>query len=48
MSYIKSQFSNSWTENKKYCLDISIERKPEEKLEELKQKFSDIGKNFTV
>lgn len=26
MVFIKSHFSNAWTDNKKYCLDISIEK----------------------
>lgn len=26
MSFIKSHFSNAWTQNKKYCLDISIDK----------------------
>jgi prephenate dehydratase len=26
MVYIKSHFSNAWTKQKKYCLDISIEK----------------------
>lgn len=46
MAFIKSQFSNTWTEKKKYCLDITIEKQTDEKLEELRQKFSEIGKSF--
>ena len=48
MVYVKSHFSNSWTQNKKYCLDVSIERQSEEKIAELKQKFSDIGVAFNL
>jgi prephenate dehydratase len=48
MIFIKSHFSNAWTQNKKYCLDISIEKQTEEKIAELKQKFSDIGVTFDL
>lgn len=26
MTYIKSYFANAWTNNKKYCLDLTIEK----------------------
>lgn len=48
MTYIKSHFTNAWTEDKKYCLDISIEKQPEEKISELTKKFAQMGVFFEV
>lgn len=48
MTFIKSHFSNAWTQDKKYCLDISIEKQEEEKIKDLQKKFGDIGVNFNV
>lgn len=48
MVYIKSQFANAWTKNKKYCLDVTIEKQDEDKLNLLKTELEDIGKSFSV
>ena len=43
MTFIKSHFANAWTHNKKFCLDLSIDKQTSEKLDSLSKKFNEMG-----
>ena len=43
MAFIKSHFANAWTHNKKFCLDLSIDKQTSEKLDSLSKKFNEMG-----
>ena len=46
MAFIKSHFANAWTHNKKFCLDLSIDKQTSEKLDSLSKKFNEMGVQF--
>ena len=43
MTFIKSRFANVWTENKKYGLDITIEKQKPQVMDKLKESLSQKG-----